>query len=75
MALPLEDVPTPRPQPWMLHLLQVNTMNFCSFGACSSDTANDGFGIDGADEIHIAVPNTLASDAVSPPHCQSHIPC
>lgn len=68
-ALPLENVATPRPKPWMLHLLQVNTMNFCSFDACSSDSKNDGFGINGADEIHVAVPNTLASDAVS-----SHLP-
>lgn len=57
----------------MLHLLEVNTMNFCSFGACSSDIKNDGFGIDGADGIHIAVPNTLASEAVSLLVPQKHI--
>ncbi|RKL24495.1 ASTRA-associated protein 1 [Fusarium oxysporum] len=35
-ALPVEEVATPRPQPWMLHLLEVNTLNFCAFAICSS---------------------------------------
>ncbi|KAF4982064.1 hypothetical protein FZEAL_2251 [Fusarium zealandicum] len=59
-ALPVEDVPTPRAQPWMLHLLEVNTLNFCAFAACSSTPGPFG----AASEILIAVPNTLASDAI-----------
>lgn len=60
-ALPVEDVAEPRAQPWMLHLLEVNTLNFCAFAATSSTPGP----LDAAPEILIAVPNTLASDAVS----------
>ncbi|KAL6412255.1 hypothetical protein AUP68_04638 [Ilyonectria robusta] len=58
-TLPVEDVPTPRTQPWILHLLEVNTMNFCSFAASSSSPGH----MDDSSEILIAVPNTLASEA------------
>jgi hypothetical protein len=50
----------------MLHLLEVNTMNFCPFAACPGTIAEEGYRLDNADEIKIAVPNTLASDAVRP---------
>lgn len=59
-ALPVEVVPE-RPQPWMLHMLQVNTMNFCAF-ACCPEKAGETF--DQSQEILIAVPNTLESEAV-----------
>ncbi|KAF7554908.1 hypothetical protein G7046_g6692 [Stylonectria norvegica] len=59
-TLPVEDVATPRAKPWILHLLEVNTMNFCSFAACAS---NPGL-LDDTPEILIAVPNTLASEAI-----------
>ncbi|KAH7171445.1 WD40-repeat-containing domain protein [Dactylonectria macrodidyma] len=59
-TLPVEDVPAPRPQPWMLHLLEVNTMNFCSFAASPSGPDH----LDTSSEILIAVPNTLASEAI-----------
>lgn len=65
---PVEDVSTSRPEPKRLHLLEVNTMNFCSFAACPSVSAGEGnddsLSIDEAEEILIAVPHTLASDAV-----------
>lgn len=61
-TLPLEEVAVPRPQPWVLHLLEVNTMNFCSFAACALDKSTS---FDKAAEIMVAVPNTLASEAVS----------
>lgn len=67
VSLPLEDTPTPRPQPWVLHLLEVNTMNFCSFAACLGDL-EQGSSIEASSpkaEIFLAVPNTLASEAVS----------
>ncbi|KAJ4319550.1 Astra associated protein 1 Asa1 [Fusarium piperis] len=59
-ALPVEDVAEPRAQPWILHLLEVNTLNFCAFAATSSVPGP----FDTASEILIAVPNTLASDAI-----------
>ncbi|KAL7795137.1 WD40-repeat-containing domain protein [Trichoderma ceciliae] len=65
VSLPLEDTPTPRPQPWVLHLLEVNTMNFCSFAACLSDPEQGSIeaGSPTADVV-LAVPNTLASEAI-----------
>ncbi|KAK7926684.1 hypothetical protein PG985_003682 [Apiospora marii] len=64
-TLPLDPSPTPRPQPWILYILPVNTMNFCSFGFCPA-------GADGtADELLIAVPNTLASESVDIYHFPS----
>lgn len=62
-ALPVEEVAVKRPQPWMTNLLEVNTMNFCAFGVCSSIATDEG--IDSASSILVTVPNTLASEAVS----------
>ncbi|KAL7782998.1 WD40-repeat-containing domain protein [Trichoderma afarasin] len=65
VSLPLEDTPTPRPQPWVLHLLEVNTMNFCSFAACLSNAEQGSLeAASPAAEVLIAVPNTLASEAI-----------
>ncbi|RBR24446.1 uncharacterized protein FIESC28_02737 [Fusarium coffeatum] len=66
-ALPVEDVPTPRAQPWVLHLLEVNTLNFCAFAICSSVPGP----VDTASEVLIAVPNTLNSDAIDIYHLPS----
>ncbi|KAH7089211.1 WD40-repeat-containing domain protein [Paraphoma chrysanthemicola] len=33
-VLPAEHVTTPRPKPWLLHTLPVNTLNFCAFSTC-----------------------------------------
>lgn len=63
-ALPLEDVPVPRPQPWILHLLPVNTMNFCSFAACGSEAAQKHLELDNTTDILVAVPHTLAAESV-----------
>jgi hypothetical protein len=65
-VLPLEDVAVARAQPWMLHVLDVNTMNFCSFAACEYDAGSESSSLHGAVEILIAVPNTLQSEAVCP---------
>ncbi|KAF5666340.1 ASTRA-associated 1 [Fusarium heterosporum] len=59
-ALPVEEVSTPRAQPWVLHLLEVNTLNFCAFAICPVVHGS----VDAASEVLIAVPNTLHSDAI-----------
>jgi hypothetical protein len=61
--LPVEDGPTPRPQPWLLHALPVNTLNFCSFTVCDARDASGGTPA----EILLAVPTLLDSDSVCPP--------
>lgn len=33
---PVEDTITPRHEPWLLHTISVNTLNFCSFSACEA---------------------------------------
>lgn len=63
--LPLEDVTIARPQPWIVHMLEVNTMNFCAFAAC--DDVLSGGSVAGEAPAHgilLAVPNTLISEAV-----------
>ena len=59
--LPLDPTPETRPQPWILHMLEVNTMNFCSFSYCHASPGSSA----ASSEILVAVPNTLASEAVS----------
>lgn len=34
-TLPIEDSATERKQPWLLHSLDVNALNFCSFAICN----------------------------------------
>lgn len=72
-ALPLDGSTEDRPNPWMLHFLEVNTANFCSFTACpAEETTSCTRFLGSASEILIAVPNTLASEAVcfvSPASC------
>ena len=60
--LPLDPTSEARPQPWMLYMLEVNTMNFCSFSHCHVSPQSCA----ASSEILVAVPNTLASEAVSP---------
>lgn len=64
--LPLDPAPEPRIKPWMLYLLEVNTMNFCSFASspASSPAIASGSPEPRDSELLIAVPNTLASEAV-----------
>lgn len=64
--LPLDQSTKTRPLPWLLHLLEVNTMNFCSFAWCHT-RAKDGAALE--DEILVAVPNTLASERVRSRNC------
>jgi len=61
-ALPLDDTVSERPRPWILYILEINTMNFCSFASCQSSIE---MGVDPDDELLVAVPNTLQTEAVS----------
>lgn len=74
-VLPVEDPISPRKQPWLVHVLRVNTLNFCSFAHCSAraptheaqaqDMVTGGY----SKELLIAVPNTLVSESVSGNAC------
>ncbi|KAI0508692.1 WD repeat-containing protein [Xylaria bambusicola] len=66
--LPLDESAPERPQPWILHILEVNTMNFCSFAQCSPKPGTD---LAVSDELLLAVPNTLATEAVDIFHLPS----
>lgn len=75
-VLPLDPSSEPRMKPWMLHMLEVNTMNFCSFAVSSAlapDAATPGPELTEAapSGLIIAVPNTLASEAVDIYHLPS----
>ncbi|KAK4666754.1 Astra associated protein 1 Asa1 [Podospora pseudopauciseta] len=69
-SLPLDPSSQPRPKPWMLHVLQISTMNFCSFSYCPAypDTSPAAAA---ADEILLAVPNTLSSESIDIFHLPS----
>ncbi|KAI1443712.1 WD40 repeat-like protein [Annulohypoxylon stygium] len=58
-ALPLDESAPERSQPWILYILEVNALNFCSFACCppTAHTTQDG--------LLVAVPNTLESEAVN----------
>ncbi|KAB5540224.1 WD40-repeat-containing domain protein [Coniochaeta sp. 2T2.1] len=64
-VLPLDASPEERPEPWLLHVLEVNTMNFCTFASCTPVTSSPG------EALLIAVPNTLASEAIDIFHLPS----
>lgn len=59
VVLPVDTPPEPRKQPWFLHILHVNTMNFCSFAQAEVPRTED--------ELLLAVPNTLSSETVRRP--------
>ncbi|KAI9797410.1 MAG: ASTRA complex subunit [Candelina submexicana] len=69
-TLPVDDTHVHRKQPWLLHAIHVNTLNFCSFAVCrfqdvptpSSD--DEVKTIDGPHPLLIAVPNAIKSDSV-----------
>lgn len=75
-VLPVDTVSEERRKPWILHMLNVNTMNFCGFALCPLDmgTKAKELGKEGEEleekkaeqqESLIAVPNTLTSESVS----------
>ncbi|KAG0652537.1 ASTRA-associated 1 [Hyphodiscus hymeniophilus] len=62
VVLPVDTPPEPRKQPWVLHILHVNTMNFCSFAQTSLHSSSASASEE--DELLIAVPNTMSSETV-----------
>lgn len=75
LVLPADDPSTERRQPWLVHLLHVNTLNFCSFAMCRthevSSVANAQAASAAEDGVLIAVPNALTSEAVDIFHLPS----
>ena len=70
-VLPIDNVADSPKQPWLLHALPVNTLNFCAFAMCR-DGMPQGLGMQKTlkdanlpDPVLIAVPNTVDSGAVS----------
>lgn len=69
-TLPVDAVTTPSKQPWLLHAITVNTLNFCSFAMCrdgmpqtlSMQKALKEMNV--PDPLLIAVPNTIDSGGI-----------
>lgn len=69
-TLPVDKPPDTSPHPWLLHMLTVNTLNFCSFAMCldglpqpqslhmASNAKKD------QPPILVAVPNTIDSGGI-----------
>lgn len=72
-TLPVEVTPTSRKQPWLLHALLVNTMNFCAFAMCRDGMPQVLSSVkvlqdkDVPCPILVAVPNTVDSGGVRVP--------
>jgi ASTRA-associated protein 1 len=72
VALPVDDLGSHRRQPWVLHVLYVNSLNFCSFSYCKSRGQLEPLHsaelvvTEDINELLIAVPNTeISSESVS----------
>ncbi|KAL8996852.1 MAG: hypothetical protein Q9169_003754 [Polycauliona sp. 2 TL-2023] len=68
--LPVDKPPITTPQPWLLHMLTVNTLNFCSFAMCLDGMPQPYFTHTAIQTrncpppILIAVPNTMDSGGI-----------
>ncbi|KAI9745642.1 MAG: ASTRA complex subunit [Claussenomyces sp. TS43310] len=72
-VLPVQDeglLAMHRRRPWLLHALPVNALNFCAFGDCAARGAELVSGGE-ADELLVAVPNAVRSEAVDIFHLPS----
>lgn len=62
----------PAPEPWLLHSLPVNALNFCAFTLCFIPALSSNENVDDAeDEAYFAVPNALNSGAIDVFHLPS----
>lgn len=72
--LPVDDPAMRRKQPWLLHMLNVNALNFCSFAMCYDQENAAGMGVqvaasgDMPGPVLIAVPNAIDSGGVCVVH-------
>ena len=72
-TLPVDAAPTSRKQPWLLHALPVNTLNFCAFAMCRDGMPQVLSSVKALQDnnvpspILIAVPNTVDSGGVRRP--------
>jgi ASTRA-associated protein 1 len=67
-SLPVQGVAESHPRPWILHVLPVNSMNFCAFSACDRGELQLGPTVpseSGSCELLVAAPNALTLEAVS----------
>ena len=68
--LPIDTAPISRKQPWLLHALTVNTLNFCAFAMCRDGMPQASRSVKALQNkdvpcpILIAVPNTMDSGGV-----------
>ncbi len=81
-TLPVDVALTPRKQPWLLHALPVNTLNFCAFAMCHDGMPQVPSSLKTLQDKHvpcpilIAVPNTVDSGGVrSPPAASLNLLC
>ena len=65
------ETPTPAPEPWLLHSLPVNALNFCAFTLGFASAASEGRINDVEEEAYFAVPNALNSGAIDIFHLPS----
>ena len=59
-SLPAEDATSVRAQPWILHILTVNSLNFCAFAMCPKLLAPE----QQPESILLAVPDTSDSEGI-----------
>ena len=59
-TLPVEDTTSARLQPWILHLLTVNSLNFCAFAMCHGESTSERH----LQSILLAVPDTSDSEGI-----------
>ena len=68
-VLPVDEEAVERKMPWVLFVLDVNTLNFCAFGSCEARNVMVGdeeMKEDGEyRNLLVAVPNTLKGENVS----------
>lgn len=78
-TLPIDAALTSRNQPWLLHALPVNTLNFCAFAMCRDGMPQVLASVkalpdkDAPCPILIAVPNTVDSGGVRGPFVTNNI--
>lgn len=55
-VVPIEDAVSKRPDPWLLHSLEVNTLNFCSFAKCLASPSSRDDDDHDTEAVYITVP-------------------